>query len=154
MDLDEEDYIQIQELVCYSPEPQKDEAGLRAQFGNLLEELKAQGYVGENPLQHWEKNRVTCKLEIKNPSFTIEDKPIKHLTPQAKESFAKHIKALLDLGVIRPSQSRHRTTAIIVNSGTIIDPTIGQEKKGKERMVFNYRRLNDITEKVRIASLE
>ena len=30
LDLDEEDYIQIQELVCYSAEPQKDEAGLRA----------------------------------------------------------------------------------------------------------------------------
>ena len=49
--------------------------------------------------------------------------------------------------MIRPSKSRHRTTTIIVNSGTTIDPTTGIEKKGKERMVFNYKRLNDITKK-------
>ena len=66
-----------------------------------------------------------CELEIKNPNLTIEDKPLNHLTPQARESFSKHVKALLDIGVIRPSKSRHRTTAIIVNSGTIVDPITG-----------------------------
>ncbi|CAD5192308.1 unnamed protein product, partial [Musa acuminata subsp. malaccensis] len=123
LDLEEDDYIQIQAA------------------------LKAQGYIGEDPLKHWGKNKITCKLEIKNQDFVVEDKPLKHLTPQAKEAFSKHVKALLDIGVIRPSKSKHRTTAIIVNSGTTIDPITGTEKKGKERMVFNYRRLNDITEK-------
>ncbi|KAF3787427.1 Polyprotein P3 [Nymphaea thermarum] len=64
-----------------------------------------------------------------------------------KESFKGHISSLLKVGVIRPSQSQHRTTAIIVYSGTTQDPKTGEVKKGKERMVFNYKRLNDNTEK-------
>lgn len=37
--------------------------------------------------------------------------------------------------------------AMIVQSGTSIDPKTGKETKGKERMVFNYRTLNDNTYK-------
>lgn len=55
--------------------------------------------------------------------------------------------ALLKLGVIRPSKSRHRTMAMIVYSGSAIDPATGKEIKRKERMVFNYRTLNDNTYK-------
>ncbi|GJV70066.1 Orf y [Tanacetum coccineum] len=62
-------------------------------------------------------------------------------------SFKKHIDSLLKLGVIRPSKSRHRTMAMMVNSGTTVDPATGVETKGKERMVFNYRSLNDNTYK-------
>ncbi|GKC15007.1 retrotransposon protein, putative, ty3-gypsy subclass [Tanacetum coccineum] len=62
-------------------------------------------------------------------------------------SFKKHIDSLLKLEVIRPSNTRHRTMAMMVNSGTSIDPATGAEVKGKERMVFNYRSLNDNTYK-------
>ncbi|GKG28505.1 hypothetical protein Tco_0406832, partial [Tanacetum coccineum] len=62
-------------------------------------------------------------------------------------SFKKHIDSLLKLGVIRPRKSRHRTMAMMVNSGTTIDPATGAEVRGKERMVFNYRSLNDNTYK-------
>ncbi|KAJ4755548.1 polyprotein [Rhynchospora pubera] len=64
-----------------------------------------------------------------------------------KEQFDKHVQALLKIEVIRPSKSRHRTMAMMVNSGTSIDPKTGAEIKGKERMVFNYRTLNDNTHK-------
>ena len=64
-----------------------------------------------------------------------------------QEQFNRHVKALLDIGVIRPSTSRHCTMAIMVNSGTTVDPKTGKETKGKERMVFNYRTLNDNTHK-------
>ncbi|GJX55743.1 Orf y [Tanacetum coccineum] len=64
-----------------------------------------------------------------------------------EDSFKKHFDSLLKIGAIRPSKSRHRTMAIIVNSGTTIDPTTGREIKGKERMVFNYKSLNDNTYK-------
>nr|GFC48287.1 TPA: orf y [Tanacetum cinerariifolium] len=37
--------------------------------------------------------------------------------------------------------------AMIVHSGTTIDPVMGKEVKGKERMVFNYKSLNDNTYK-------
>nr|GEY02341.1 retrotransposon protein, putative, Ty3-gypsy subclass [Tanacetum cinerariifolium] len=64
-----------------------------------------------------------------------------------KDSFKKHVDGLLEISAIRLSKSRHRTMAIIVNSGTTIDPTTGREIKGKERMVFNYKSLNDNTYK-------
>ncbi|GKD25158.1 retrotransposon protein, putative, ty3-gypsy subclass [Tanacetum coccineum] len=64
-----------------------------------------------------------------------------------EDSFRKHVDSLLKIGAIRPSKSRHRTMAMIVNSGTTIDPATGREVKGKERMVFNYKSLNDNTYK-------
>nr|GEW13192.1 ORFIII-like polyprotein [Tanacetum cinerariifolium] len=63
------------------------------------------------------------------------------------EQFKHVIESLLKIGAIRPSKSRHRTMAKIINSGTTIDPTTGREIKGKERMVFNYKSLNDNTYK-------
>ncbi|KAL9682226.1 hypothetical protein QQ045_014019 [Rhodiola kirilowii] len=63
------------------------------------------------------------------------------------QSFKRHIDALLGLKIIRPSNSHHRTLAILVNSGTTIDQETGREQKGKERMVFNYKALNDNTHK-------
>lgn len=135
MDLEEEEYIQIQEIVSYNTGPSQPK--FLKQFSPLLKELKEQGYIGENLLQHWAKNKVICHLYIKNPDFTIEDKPLKHLTPQMKDSFSKHIEALLKINVIRLSKSRHCTTAIIVQLRTLIDPITQKEVKGKERMVFN-----------------
>ncbi|KAJ4731119.1 polyprotein [Rhynchospora pubera] len=145
LELSELEYFEIQRITAYScgEESQK----FKERFRPLLERLEEQGYIGENPLQHWEKNRVKCKLDIINPDITIQDKPLKHVTPAMKEQFDKHVQALLKIGVIRPSKSRHRTMAMMVNSGTSIDPKTGAEIKGKERMVFNYRTLNDNTHK-------
>ncbi len=96
---------------------------------------------------HWAKNKVICTLGIINPSITIQDKPLKHVTPDMAQKFGKHVQALLQLGVIRESKSQHRTMAMIVNSGTMLDPKTGKEVKEKERMVYNYRILNDNTHK-------
>ncbi|GJR99256.1 Orf y [Tanacetum coccineum] len=112
-----------------------------------LERLKHQGYIREEPLKHWKKNDELCKLDIINPDITIEDRPLKHVTPAMEDSFKKHVDILLKIGAIRPSKSRHRTMAMIVNLGTTIDPAIEREIKGKERMVFNYKFLNDNTYK-------
>ncbi|GJY84041.1 Orf y [Tanacetum coccineum] len=64
-----------------------------------------------------------------------------------EDLFRKHVDSLLKIGAIRPSKSRHRTMVMIVNSGTTINPVSGREVKGKERMVFNYKSLNDNTYK-------
>nr|GFA73429.1 TPA: orf y [Tanacetum cinerariifolium] len=101
----------------------------------------------EEPLKHWKKNGKLCKLDIINPDITIEDRPLKHVTPAMEDSFKRHVDSLLKIGAIRPSKSRHKTMAMIVNSGTTIDPVTGKEVKGKERMVFNYKSLNDKTYK-------
>ncbi|ATZ69530.1 ORF3 polyprotein [Cacao bacilliform Sri Lanka virus] len=139
-----EEYFLIKEMVHYNEG--KTLEAFRMKFGGILESLAKEGFVGLNPLQHWAKNGIKCKLDIINPSLTIQDKPLKHVTPAMIQSFQKHIKELLDLQVIRPSKSRHRTMAMIVASGTSIDKD-GKEVKGKERMVFNYRSLNDNTHK-------
>ncbi|ATZ69459.1 ORF3 polyprotein [Cacao swollen shoot CE virus] len=137
-----DDYYQMA-----SPIVQNHQMKLSPGLQDLILKLKEQGYIGESPLKHWAQNKVQCHLDIKNPNLIIEDKPIKHLTPAMEEQFKKHVKALLDIGVIRPSKSKHRTTAFIVQSGTTIDPTTKKSIHGKERMVFNYKRLNDNTEK-------
>ncbi|QBA88842.1 polyprotein [Aglaonema bacilliform virus] len=114
---------------------------------DLLDELKRAGYVGEDPLKFWASNKIMCHLDIKNPDLIIEDRPLKQISPTLEAAYKKHIDALLALHVIRPSTSRHRTAAIIVNSGISIDPVTQQEVRGKERLVFNYKRLNDNTHK-------
>lgn len=111
----------------------------------LMEKLKSLGVIGDDPLKFWAKNKVLCKLDIINTDITIQDKPMKNVTIGMEESFKAHIDALLKLKIIRPSQSRHRTMAFIVKSGTTVDPATGKETKGKERMVFNYKSLNDNT---------
>lgn len=74
---------------------------------------------------------------------------MKQVTLEMEKSFKAHIDQLLKLKVIRPRKSRHRTTAFIVKSGTSVDPVTGKETKGKERLVFNYKSLNDNTWKDR-----
>jgi ribonuclease HI len=143
--LDEIEYVTIQDALYHQSTITNPKFEKR--FGSLLSRLKEQGFIGNDPLKHWQKNKVVCKLDLINPNLTIEDKPLKHVTPLMKEQFDRHIKALLEIGVIRPSTSKHRTMAFIVNSGTSIDPKTGKEIKGKERMVLNYRTLNDNTNK-------
>ncbi|KAJ8466186.1 hypothetical protein OPV22_028738 [Ensete ventricosum] len=143
--MDEIEFLEIQEAVFYT-------TGIRnisfeGKFSKLIQRLQDQGFIGENPIKHWATNKVICKLDIKNLDITIEDRPLKHVMPAMKEQFERHVSALLKLGVIRPSKSRHRTMAMMVNSGTTIDPKTGKDVKGKERMVFNYRTLNDNTHK-------
>ncbi|GKD59671.1 hypothetical protein Tco_1297180 [Tanacetum coccineum] len=40
----------------------------------VIERLKHQGYIGEEPLKHWKKNGKLCKIDIINPDITIEDR--------------------------------------------------------------------------------
>ncbi|GKB35375.1 retrovirus-related pol polyprotein from transposon TNT 1-94 [Tanacetum coccineum] len=144
LEVSEEEFIEINESIYFNQEGSK---AFLEQFKPVIERLKHQGYIGEEPLKHWKKNGELCKLDIINPDITIEDRPLKHVTPAMEDSFKKHVDSLLKIGAIRPSKSRHRTMAMIVNSGTTIDPATGREIKGKERMVFNYKSLNDNTYK-------
>ncbi|PKU61844.1 uncharacterized protein LOC110095647 isoform X1 [Dendrobium catenatum] len=145
--IEDEEYGMAQEIERMSAHEIQIPAPFKRQFEGLIKQLQAAGYIGDNPIKHWLANKVTCQLDIKNPDITIEDRPLKRVTPQMQESFQRHIKALLDLKVIRPCQSKHRTTAFLASSGTTINPVTGKEERGKERMVFNYKRLNDNTHK-------
>ena len=86
---------------------------LQSNFQPVIQQLTQQGFIGEEPLRHWAKNGELCIIDIINPDITIQDKPLKHVTPAMADSFKRHITALLQLGVIRPSTSRHRTMAML-----------------------------------------
>ncbi|GKC24959.1 hypothetical protein Tco_1027109 [Tanacetum coccineum] len=70
-----------------------------------LERLKHQGYIREEPLKHWKKNGELCKLDIINPDITIEDRPLKHVTPAMEDSFKNHVDSLLKISAIHPSKA-------------------------------------------------
>lgn len=106
----------------------------------LMTQLEELQYIGINPLQHWEKNKVMCKLDIINPDLVIQDKPLTSVPPAMEGEYKMHIEELLKLKVIRNSHSRHRTNAFIVMKHS-------EQVRGKSRMVYNYKRLNDNTNK-------
>ena len=54
------------------------------------------------------------------------------------EEFKMHIDILNKLGIIRKTDSRHRTSAFIVQKES-------ERKRGQSRMVMDYTRLNDNT---------
>nr|GEV37704.1 TPA: orf y [Tanacetum cinerariifolium] len=144
LEVSEEEFLEINESIYCNQEGNK---AVLEQFKPVIDRLKHQGYIREEPLKHWKKNGELCKLDIINPNITIEDRPLKHVTPAMEYSFKKQVDSLLKISVIRPSKSRHRTMAMIVNLGTTIDPVTGREVKGKERMVFSYKSLNNNTYK-------
>ncbi|GJS59273.1 Orf y [Tanacetum coccineum] len=123
LEVSEEEFLEINESIYFNQEGSR---AFQRPFKPVIDRLKQQGYIGEEPLKHWKKNGELCKLDIINPDVTIEDKPLKHVTPAMEDLFRKHVDSLLKIGAIRPSKSRHRTMAMIVNSGTTIDPATGR----------------------------
>ena len=41
-------------------------------FKNLIIEVEKIGIIGEDPQKHWNKNKTTYKIPIKNPDLTIK----------------------------------------------------------------------------------
>ena len=107
------------------------------EIDDILSKLAKEEIIGENPGKHWKKNKILCKLELKDPEFRIQNKKIESTNENLKE-FELHINELLRLGVIQKSTSRHRSPAFIVNKHS-------EQVRGKSRMVIDYRRLNDNT---------
>ncbi|UYC36391.1 polyprotein [Black pepper virus B] len=142
----EEEEIYPEEWILTATK-QKTNSFVQSKVQKILEEMEELEYIGDKPLKYWAKNLVKCKIDVINPDITIESKPLKHVTPKDEEVFRKHTALLLQIGVIRPSKSRHRTLAMIVYSGSSIDPKTGQTQHGKERMVFDYRKVNQNTHK-------
>ncbi|AEC49884.1 polyprotein [Banana streak UM virus] len=147
--IEADEYIRrAEEQICIAHDPASfvQETFMKKNM-KIINDMKELGFIGEEPLKHWANNKIKCHIRIRNPELTIQDKPHKFVTPQMKEQMQFHMNELLKRKVIRPSTSRHRTNAFIVNSGTTVDPITRKETKGKPRLVFNYKRLNDNTEK-------
>ena len=93
--------------------------------------------IGEDPMKYWERDYIMCKLDIINPDLIIKTKDIQYNNFEQEEC-KNHIKALLNIAVITPSTSPHRSPAFIVNKHS-------KQKRGKTQMVYNNKRLNDNT---------
>ena len=103
----------------------------------LLQLAEQTRIIGEDPQLHWNKNKILAKLDIINPDLTIKTADMASNLVD-KQEFEQQIKQLLNLKVIRPSKSRHRSATFIVRKHSEV-------KRGKARIVYNYRRLNDNT---------
>ena len=78
----------------------------------IIDELNKTSIIGEDPTKYWEKDPVICKLVIINPDLIIKTKDIQYGNFQ-QEKCKNHIKILLDLKVILPSPSPHRSPTLI-----------------------------------------
>lgn len=103
----------------------------------ILHELDVLKIIGEDPLAHWSKNEIECHLVIKNPDYIISGAQIE-FSNLDQEECKTQIDELLKLKIISPSMSKHRSAFMVRNHSEI--------KRGKARMVINYKRLNDNTE--------
>ena len=99
------------------------------EIDDILSKLAKEEIIEDNPGKHWEKNRLLCKLELKDPEFRIQNKKIESTNENLKE-FELHINELLKLGVIQKNISRHRSPAFIVNIHS-------EQVRGKSRMVID-----------------
>ena len=88
----------------------------------------------EDPLQGWEKHKTKVKIELIDNNSIITQKPLKYNFNDLTE-FKIHINELLEKGYIQESNSKHTSPAFIVNKHS-------EQKRGKSRMVIDYRNLN------------
>ncbi|AAF08289.1 polyprotein [Tobacco vein clearing virus] len=95
---------------------------------------KLEKLYNDNPLQGWEKHKTKVKIELIEENSIITQKPLKYNFNDLTE-FKIHIKDLLDNKYIQESNSKHTSPAFIVNKHS-------EQKRGKSRMVIDYRNLN------------
>nr|WUF06597.1 reverse transcriptase [Angelica bushy stunt virus] len=106
---------------------------LRNEIENLLEKV-----CSDNPLDPSRtKNWMTASIKLIDPRKVCKVKPMKY-SPQDREEFAKQIKELLDMKIIIPSKSAHMSPAFLVENEA-------EKRRGKKRMVVNYKKMNDLT---------
>lgn len=97
-----------------------------------LEKLKIN--FGENPIALWDKDKVYAEIKLINANDIVRCTPIRY-SPEDQKEFTIQLKELLDLGIISESTSPHSSPAFLVRKHNEI-------KRGKARMVIDYRELN------------
>jgi hypothetical protein len=68
----------------------------------IVQRLEDIQIIGEIHMKYWDKNSITCKLNVTNPDYIIKTSPIK-CTPKDIKDFKMHIEELLKLKAIRES---------------------------------------------------
>ena len=105
----------------------------KSKIKQLLEKV-----CSDNPLDPKKtKNWMKASIRLNNPKDICRVKPMKY-SPQDVEEFAVQIKELLEMKVIIPSKSAHMSPAFLVENEA-------ERRRGKKRMVVNYKKMNDLT---------
>ena len=95
---------------------------------------KLKDNFSDNPLHLWDRSPRYCTLKLNDPTKVIRVNPIIY-TLQDIQEFDNQLKDLLDKGLIEPTSSPHSCPAFLVRNHAEI-------KRGKARMVINYKSLN------------
>jgi len=109
---------------------------IKEQIIEQEEELCKELY-SNNPLKFLDKDRAFARITLLNPNTIIRVKQMVY-THQDMQEFDKQINELLEKGLIQSSKSPHTSPAFMVRNHA-------EEKRGKPRMVINYKNLNDNT---------
>ena len=116
---------------------------LRLERNNNLQEL-VEKYnkllkpnFGEDPMKLWDKEKIYAEIKLKNPNDIIRSKPIRY-SPSDQKEFDNQIYELLKMKLIQESKSPHSSPAFLVRKHS-------EQKRGKARMVIDYRELNKKT---------
>ena len=102
----------------------------------LIQKLEKLGLIGDDITKS--KVQYVAKIKIKNPDITIRTANIEY-SPADVTEFKIQIQEMLKQNLIRKSESPHRSAAFIVRNHAEVS-------RGKPRIVYNYKRLNDNTE--------
>ena len=109
----------------------------------LEQEVKALLHANfdENPLKYWDKDKAYADIQLKDANTIVRVKPIRY-NQQDELEFKVQLKELEDRQLAFKSsednKSPHSSPAFMVNNHS-------EQKRGKPRMVINYKRLNEVT---------
>ena len=55
------------------------------EIDDIISRLEKEEIIGENPMKHWEHNKIVCKLEVKDLNFRIQNKKIESTNENIKD---------------------------------------------------------------------
>lgn len=109
----------------------------------LEEEVKAllQANFDDNPLKYWDKDKSYADIQLKDANSIVRVKPMRYNQTDEQE-FRVQLRELeekqLAFKSTENNKSPHNSPAFMVNNHS-------EQKRGKPRMVINYKRLNELT---------
>ena len=90
-----------------------------------------------NSLKYWEKTKIYCKLEMIDPDKIIIIRPMIY-SQEDIEDFKIQINESMQMNLIRESKSPHNSLTFMVRKHSEI-------KRGKTKIVINYKEMNKNT---------
>lgn len=107
-------------------------------LGEKINMILGDEIYGEDPLKNWEKHKTYAKIELKNEDDEIYKPPMIYKEEDYKE-FDMHINEMTENGFIEEKKDFENKK---YSSPTFIVMKHSEQKRGKSRMVVDYKELN------------